>query len=346
MERMTDKYNYEKKISIIVPVYNVEKYLERCIDSLLNQDLPHDDYEIIMINDGSTDNSGKMAERLANENANVSLIHQENQGLSGARNTGIKHAKGRYLMFVDSDDYIEPNSLKPLVDFAEEHHLDICNHQFMVVQADGNVLHFDKSQYANGKVYNGKVLLLNGMAMTSACHGIYSSRLLEETGLLFTPGILHEDIDFNMRIYPHARKVMYMDLEVYYYCMSVGSIMRTEDRKKRKHLMKSKFDVGANMLRLGQQTEDKEVADYYVRNACSTVFGSVLSLMAESIMDKDDRKECINHAHALGVYPICHRTLSIKSTLLLPIVNCYPFLELLKAIGLFKEQKKAVWEQL
>lgn len=100
------------------------------------------------------------------------------------------------------------------------------------------------------------------------------------------------------------------------------------------------------MLRLGQQTEDKEVADYYVRNACSIVFGSVLSLMAESIMDKNDRKECIAHARALGVYPIRHRTLSIKSTLLLPIVNCYPLLEMFKAVGLFMEQKKSVWEQL
>lgn len=97
---------------------------------------------------------------------------------------------------------------------------------------------------------------------------------------------------------------------------------------------------------LGQQTAGKEVSDYYVRNACSAVFGSILSLMAESIMDKDDRKECIEYARTLGVYPIRHRTLSIKSTMLLPIVNCYPLLEILKAVGLFKEQKKAVWEQL
>ena len=343
---MTPSNNKQLRLSIIVPVYNVEKYLERCVMSLLNQDLHKDDYEVIMVNDGSTDGSGDLATRLATLGPNISLYHQENKGLSGARNTGIKHATGRYLMFVDSDDYIEANSIKPLVDFAEEHQLDICNHQFMVDQVDGNVLHFDKSQYANGNVYDGKVLLLNGMAMTSACHGIYSSHLLEDNGLLFTPGILHEDIDFNMRIYPHARRVMYMNLEIYHYCVNAGSILRTEDRQKRKHLMKSKFDVAANLLRLGRQEEDKEIGRYYTKNACSTVLGSILSLMAESIMDKDDRKECIEYARTLGVYPIRHRTLSVKSTMLLPIVNCYPLLEILKAVGLFKEQKKAVWEQL
>ena len=110
--------------------------------------------------------------------------------------------------------------------------------------------------------------------------------------------------------------------------------------------MKSKFDVAANLLRLGRQEEDKEIGRYYTKNACSTVLGSILSLMAESIMDKNDRKECIEYARTLGVYPIRHRTLSVKSTMLLPIVNCYPLLEILKAVGLFKEQKKAVWEQL
>ena len=110
--------------------------------------------------------------------------------------------------------------------------------------------------------------------------------------------------------------------------------------------MKSKFDVATNLLRLGRQAEDKEIGRYYTKNACSTVLGSILSLMAESIMDKNDRKECIEYARTLGVYPIRHRTLSIKSTMLLPIDNCYPLLELLKSLGLFKEQKKAVWEQL
>ena len=88
-------------LSIIVPVYNVEKYLERCVDSLIDQNLDIEDYEIILVNDGSTDDSQKVAECLVDKYSNVSLYCQENRGLSGARNTGMRHAKGKYFLFVD-----------------------------------------------------------------------------------------------------------------------------------------------------------------------------------------------------------------------------------------------------
>ena len=97
------------KLSIIVPVYNVADYLPKCLDSLLVQDLSQNEYEIIVVNDGSTDNSGKIAEEYSKTYSNIILINQENQGLSGARNTGIQNAKGEYVQFVDSDDYLEPN---------------------------------------------------------------------------------------------------------------------------------------------------------------------------------------------------------------------------------------------
>lgn len=106
------------KFSIIVPVYNVEKYLNNCIESLLNQKF--DNFEIILVNDGSTDKSGLMCDNYASTNKNISVIHKDNGGLSDARNIGIANAKGEYIIFVDSDDFIEPESLKKFNELIEK----------------------------------------------------------------------------------------------------------------------------------------------------------------------------------------------------------------------------------
>ena len=100
------------EISIIVPVYNVEKYLKRCIDSILNQSFT--DFELILVDDGSTDNSGEIIDEYAIKDERIKVIHKENGGLSSARNVGIEYSKGNYIAFVDSDDYINKNMYKIL----------------------------------------------------------------------------------------------------------------------------------------------------------------------------------------------------------------------------------------
>ena len=104
----------DKFLSIIIPVYNVERYLAECLDSCLEQDIPHDDYEIICVNDGSTDGSAAILERYAGENPNIQVITQPNGGISAARNTGLDAANGEYIWFVDSDDFIQKNCLGKL----------------------------------------------------------------------------------------------------------------------------------------------------------------------------------------------------------------------------------------
>ena len=100
-----------KKLSIIIPVYNVENYVGKCLESCLNQDIPKNEYEIIVVNDGTKDNSVQVIEKYITPENNIRLIHRKNGGLSAARNTGLKEAKGEYVWFVDSDDWIENNVL-------------------------------------------------------------------------------------------------------------------------------------------------------------------------------------------------------------------------------------------
>ena len=116
------------KVSVIVPVYNVEKYLDRCITSILKQ--THPDFELLLIDDGSRDSSGNICDAWAQADARISVFHKENGGLSDARNYGIDHAKGEYITFVDSDDYVGRDYLKTLVGLVQEYGaqiVQVCN---------------------------------------------------------------------------------------------------------------------------------------------------------------------------------------------------------------------------
>ena len=101
-------------LTIVIPVYNVEKYIEKCLLSCVHQDIPSDSYEIIVVNDGTKDNSLRIAESIATTHSNISIVSQQNKGLSAARNTGLKLAKGNYIWFIDSDDWIEDNCLSSI----------------------------------------------------------------------------------------------------------------------------------------------------------------------------------------------------------------------------------------
>lgn len=126
------------KISIIVPIYNEEKYLRRCIDSLLNQ-ICNFDLEILLINDGSIDSSGNIAKDYALRNNKVKYYEQENKGLSAARNLGIRHATGNYIAFVDSDDYVEPNLYQNLLPYMEKNY-DIVKFKIRCVDEEENIV--------------------------------------------------------------------------------------------------------------------------------------------------------------------------------------------------------------
>lgn len=128
-----------KRLSIVIPIYNVEAYLERCLRSILKQDIPIFDYEVICINDGSPDRSKEIVVALQEEFDNIVLINQVNQGVSIARNNGINIAKGKYLLFVDPDDYVEQNSFSRILNFSENLESQVCFLGFTFINQKGNV---------------------------------------------------------------------------------------------------------------------------------------------------------------------------------------------------------------
>ncbi len=221
------------KLSIVIPIYNVEKYLSKCIESCLNQDFPRDEYEIICVNDGSTDKSKAIAEEFVESHSNVRLINQRNKGLSAARNTGLKEAKGEYIWFVDSDDRIETNCFVDLIQRANEENLDVLCFCLNLEYPDGKVAKYIVVHEDSGKVYDGKDFINRVDMPPAAWSAIYRKTFLLMNNLRFYEGILHEDQEFTPRAYCLATKIGYIDIPLYYYNQREGSIMKSNRNIKR-----------------------------------------------------------------------------------------------------------------
>jgi len=144
-----------KRLSIIIPIYNVEHYVEKCLRCLEDQDIPKDDYEIICINDGSPDNSREVVIRLQKEFDNIFLIDQENQGVARARNNGIDKAIGQYLVFIDPDDYVESNSFSAIIKKSEDVQAQVSFLGFTVLNEDGTMRKQIFNKEESEKVYKG-----------------------------------------------------------------------------------------------------------------------------------------------------------------------------------------------
>lgn len=215
------------KVSIIIPFFNAAGYLRRCLESVLNQDL--DLYEVVCVNDGSTDGSLAIAEEYAGAYPSVRVFSQPNGGLSNARNSGMRLAAGEYLMFADADDYLERNVLGRLYKACAENRLDMLD--LRVTIADGsNTFSMYPEASATTEVTDGRSFFTGFIArfgkqpFVSAWSHMYRREFLVENGLEFIDGRKYEDLVFTAAAYLRAGAVMYLDLPVYNYVKSEGSI--------------------------------------------------------------------------------------------------------------------------
>lgn len=218
-----------KKISVIVPVYNVELYLEKCLNSLVNQTLK--EIEIIIVNDGSQDDSRRIAKEYEDKYPDmIKVVDKENGGLSDARNTGIEYATGKYIAFIDSDDYLEKDAFRKLWDLSNEGHKKIVFYGCIKEYNDGKrgrVVYEEKQKL----IYN---LLAYGYV--SACTKIYDREWLYESEVRFPKGLIYEDVEFYSKIMIHLisiEEVSFCEEAFLHYVQRDGSISHYEtDRVK------------------------------------------------------------------------------------------------------------------
>jgi len=313
------------KLSIIVPIYNVEQYLRKCVDSLLAQDLPSSEYEIILVDDGSPDACPQICDeyaRLMNERVNeltnerIKVIHRKNGGLSAARNSGIEVAQGEYLMFVDSDDYIEPNVLGKLMVQVERDDLDVLRFDFRNVNERYEEFHPNKAPKRDvdysAEVTDGKTFLNERLG--PMCYAVmfvikrnliisdqksaFSNQLKEKDNCLFTEGIYFEDTEWTPRMLLRAKRVASTSKIVYNYLWRNGSITLPTDPIKRKKIVEDKI----RLIR-GFQEQSKLVKDpiWFTWMTSSTAMG-VLGMLAK--MPSAERKPYLQELKSLNIFPL------------------------------------------
>ena len=275
------------KVSIIVPVYNVELYLEECIDSVINQ--TYENLEIIIVEDGSTDNSGMICDAYENKDERITVIHKENGGLSSARNAGLDSATGEYIYFLDSDDYIEHNAIELLVN-------DINNNDSVVSILDGNIF-YEKgietrhtNSYARHNKYetcNGKKLLESLLKVdeyrTAVPFLFFKMSFFEKYKLRFKEGIIHEDELFTALVFLTDAKVSHCYHRLYNYRIRPASIMTASAMSRRFESMLTIYNELAKMYK--NKTASGEAATMYLIREAKSVIGKYNLLSEEQKLD-------------------------------------------------------------
>ena len=215
------------KVSIIVPIYNAQKTLERCIESILNQDFS--DFELLLIDDGSKDDSGKICDVYAKKDHRVRVIHKENSGVSASRNLALQEAKGEYLQFLDADDWITPNATRLLVESLEQNHCDMVIADFYRVikerlshkgsiDEDGVL---SREEFANFMMENPADFYYGVL-----WNKLYKKSIIEKQQLCMNPKISWcEDFMFNLEYIRHCENIFVLQVPIYYYVKTKGSLV-------------------------------------------------------------------------------------------------------------------------
>ncbi len=251
-------------VSVIVPVFNVEDYLERCLDSLIKQSLS--DIEILLIDDASLDKSGYICEEYAEKDGRFRVIHHpENRGLSVARNTGIANAQSDYLMFVDSDDWVHVNFCKDAYECAVQYQADIVLFRFKRV-GDNNITHI-KFYNENNPVnpiqsgyktrYEAIDLLHNRVVGNAAWDKLYQKEIFND--ISYPPGFLYEDIGTTYKAIWKAYRIYYLDKVLYYYCQRTDSITAKKTEKLWRDWYTMRIQQYRDLAEWGYPSEKLEV---------------------------------------------------------------------------------------
>lgn len=298
MNQVINKHTNFPLVTIVVPAYNVAPYLEECVQSLLEQ--TYDNIEIILVDDGSTDDTGKICDSLSNPK--IQVIHKENGGLSSARNAGIEKAKGEYIAFVDSDDYVAADYVKVMLQMLLENDGDIAVCGFVRTEKR-KAQAKERIQWEQGiHIKTGKEAL-NELYSASRLYYVVSWNKLYKTSLFeqirYPVGMLHEDEAVIHKLYHAAHKIVLSREPLYYYYMSDASIMRGTYKIQRMGILYTYLE------RMSMFAADGN--SFMEENSCKQCM--VAALMHYYFCRKENNVSCQRAEECLGIYKQCKATM-------------------------------------
>jgi glycosyltransferase involved in cell wall biosynthesis len=232
-----NNYNTMLHLSIIIPVYNTEKFIKKCIDSCLNQNIQNNNYEIIIINDGSTDNSLEIINSYVKNNDNIHVFSQSNKKQGSARNNGLTKAVGEYIWFIDSDDWINENILKELIDYVFEKKPDILRFD-AVNHFPNQLIRERKSYHVPNKIYKGEEVFLENKFSICVPFHLFKKSFLLESRLKFIEKIFFEDNEFMVKAFYKADKFQFYEKVLYNVRIRSNSSTRNNEITRKLDILK------------------------------------------------------------------------------------------------------------
>lgn len=265
-------------ISVVVPMYNVERYIAKCITSIVNQSL--NNIEIIIIDDGSTDNSLKIVKEKFSSESRIIIFSQTNQGLSCARNAGLNIAKGKYVAFIDGDDWIDSAMLEEMYDNAVQYGSDVVSCRLQYENIDNGTCSISGRNFTSN-VISGEILLedvlLGKNIQTSAAIKIYRTSWLKEMNLYFKPGLINEDVLYILEIAYYANKISLVNKPFYHAVERASSITRNFTEKNIDNILLALSFQKNFLLKHNIYNKYKDVFEAsYIRQLCFIVYQAAL----------------------------------------------------------------------
>lgn len=251
----------ESLITVIVPSYNVEKYIKKCLESIINQ--TYQNLEIIVVNDGSSDDTLETIENITKLDKRINIINQENKGLSAARNIGIKKATGEYIILVDGDDSVEKNFIASLVEGVKKENSDIAVCGFNTVWKERTICEHSINKTISGEEAAIQLLTRQENLDIVAWNKIYRRSIFVDNGILYPEGEIHEDNLTTYKIYAKARKVSYIKDPLYNYYKRTNSItMSTKLEKSLKYKLRAAKEAQAYFVKNKKLKDAAEIAEF------------------------------------------------------------------------------------
>lgn len=312
------------RLSIIIPAYNSSDYLESCVTSCEEQDIEANDFEVIIIDDGSKDNTLKVALGLAKKYHNIIVLSQKNQGQSVARNKALEMAQGRYVSFVDSDDTLEKNSLNELLSLAEHNNLDILYFLMNVQDEKGKWTKSSLVSFAQNTLYTGEYAIMHANPAGACASRLFKREFLDKNHLHFYPGIIHEDAEFTTKAFSIASRVMFTSINAYNYAYNFGSTTRTTNYDKLKKNIFDDIVIARNIKDFAIQRTDlsDELRSFLLKDSNSVFISALLRIYFNKDKTlKSYTKDFMSESKRMNLLPVHGKSLSWKTTCLIPIIN-------------------------
>lgn len=313
------------RLSIIVPLYKSETYLPKCLNSLLNQDIPYDDYEIILVNDGSPDGSKALAEDYALKYPNIVVLTQNNKGTSGARNAGLRFATGKYVYFVDPDDYILENSLNGIIHKMEEESLDVL--RFGYTEVDENYQPTKSCKHPEQPDYSS--ILMDGYTFMGerlgvACYVwtyLFRLSLIKDNDIYFIEGDYFDDTPWLPKVLSLARRVDSIDWKRHFYLIRSNSLVQSSSNKSIKRKIEGYWFLIRELQGQMKMEHNSGALKWYKMMISHCV---LTSLTLVGLYCFNDRQKHLNYLKNNNVYPLPHCDESLSNKVKVSLINLSP----------------------